>query len=89
MKKKYIRPDSQLFVINLAESIANGSGYDDGDNQLSTAGYLYKISSDGTYGYFANNHSFAFDPSIANNSFLLGAAFFSYYGQDGLQSCHV
>ena len=26
MKKKYIRPESKLFVINLAENIANASG---------------------------------------------------------------
>lgn len=57
MKKKYIRPESQLFVINFSENIADGSVPEDDDFVFSgTCNIYYKRKSDGLL-YYTDNLS--------------------------------
>lgn len=56
MKKTYIRPESRLFVIDLAENIATSV-----TGELTTTGGIhYYLFSNGLGGYIANNELYSF-----------------------------
>ena len=59
MKKKYIRPESQLFLINLAENIAasGGSGTEGGGSDLIQNGIVLHFTQyvDGCRGVYTND----------------------------------
>ena len=56
MKKKYVRPESKLFVINLHENIALSG------NHNIAPGVQYVLSANGLTGYITANPLAKFDP---------------------------
>ena len=80
MKKKYIRPESRLFAINLAENIADGSvpGEGTGGNYTSR-GINYYLYPNGIEGYIAGNplYHFVVGPG-KDHGYWAGKAFYEY-----------
>ena len=85
MKKEYIRPESKLFAINLAENIADASA---GGDVSGTTGALgidigYTLHPDGT-GYFHTEH-YSFDSNLFGGDIMAAL----YYVKDTHEDWHV
>ena len=84
MKKEYIRPESKLFAINLAENIAESTGGSTGgttggDNQLASGHVMYTLNPDGKSGYLANNTAYTFTLWSGDDDHDILMAYFGHY----------
>ena len=72
MKKKYIRPESRLFTINLSENIA-GSGVTDGEDIVSGNTVIkFTHTGDGCRGYYSG---------ITTAPVTVSGTFYDYYAE--------
>ena len=86
MKKKYVRPESRLFVINLNEDIALSG------DENTAPGVQYVLTGDGLTGYISGNPLCPFDPKSFINSDLSATIAFASYVQkypELYNSCYI
>lgn len=93
MKKKYIRPESRLFAINLAENIADGSipGEGTGGHYTTGLGIGYYLFPNGIEGYIAGEQMYHFHVDSfygVENSVLYAYTDYLFNKQfNGIMSC--